>query len=150
MTMRFQPCSLAHGIRAWASLSPVPFLAPSLLAWPGCSYGGQVITHCTHKALGLSKARAAKRVADRMITLARRGDLAARRRAAAALGRKDNVSELFERLANQFDGRQGGYTRLVKLGQRRSDGSEMAILEWVGVAVPQRRKKKRKDEVKTS
>ena len=79
----------------------------------------------------VSKAKEAKRDADKMVTLARKGTLAARRLAAARLRRPEAVSRLFESVVPAMEGRKGGYTRVTKLGQRRSDGSEMAILEWV-------------------
>jgi large subunit ribosomal protein L17 len=91
----------------------------------------------------LVKAKAAQRLADRMVTLARKGGLAARRMAVSELGRKRSVSRLFDEMLPQFEGRQGGYTRVVKLGQRRSDGAEMAVLEWVGVAPPEKKKRKK-------
>jgi len=90
----------------------------------------------------VSKAKVAKRAADRMVTLARKGTLAARRQAVATLNNKDRVGELFENIAPGLSGRQGGYTRIVKLGRRSSDGSEMALLEWVDIAVPDKKKKK--------
>jgi large subunit ribosomal protein L17 len=96
----------------------------------------------------LSKAKAAQPLAERMVTLARRGTLAARRQAVARLHRKLAVSKLWE-LVPQFGQRQGGHTRIVKLGRRGSDGSEMAYLEWVDVApvvVPKKPKKAEKAE----
>ena len=81
----------------------------------------------------LAKAKAARVLADKMITLGKRGDLAARRRAISKLRRPDCVKTLFEDIAPNFENRQGGYTRIYKLGRRTSDSSEMAILEWVGM-----------------
>lgn len=98
----------------------------------------------------LPKARLARRLAERMITLARRKSLAARRQAIAVLRQPRVVTELFDTLAPQFEGRAGGYTRVLKLGQRRSDGAEMAMVEWVGVAVPDKTKKPRKVEASES
>jgi large subunit ribosomal protein L17 len=80
----------------------------------------------------VTKAKQARRIADKMVTLGRKGTLAARRQAISALQRTDRVGKLFADVVPQFEGRQGGYTRIVKLGKRSSDGSEMAILEWVG------------------
>ena len=91
----------------------------------------------------LPKARQARQLAEKMVTLARTGTLAARRRAVAVLHRRSRVAKLFAEIAPQFEGRHGGYSRIVKLGQRRGDGSEVALLEWVGVAVPDKRKKKK-------
>ena len=90
----------------------------------------------------ITKAKTAQRVADRMVTLGRKGTLAARRHALAVLNRKDRVSELFSNIAPGLAGRQGGYTRVVRLGRRSSDGSEMALLEWVDIAVPDKKRKK--------
>jgi large subunit ribosomal protein L17 len=66
--------------------------------------------------------------------------------AIAELRRPQRVAELFDRIVPQFAGRQGGYTRVIKLGRRRSDGSEMALLEWVGIAPAAKRRKKPKKE----
>ena len=92
----------------------------------------------------LAKAKLARSMAEKMVTLGRRGTLAARRQAVSALGRGREVSILFKDIAPRFEGRPGGYTRIVKLGQRRSDGSEMALLEWVDIAPPPTKKKKQK------
>lgn len=78
----------------------------------------------------LPKAKAARSLAERMVTLGKRGDLAARRRAIARLHQVDTVGTLFSAIAPAFKDRAGGYTRIMKLG-RRSDSAEMAILEWV-------------------
>jgi large subunit ribosomal protein L17 len=66
-----------------------------------------------------------------MITLGKRGDLHARRQAAAYIYEADVVYRLFEEIAPQYIGRNGGYTRVLKLGTRRGDGAEIAILELV-------------------
>ena len=79
----------------------------------------------------LPKAKAARRLADNMVTLGKEGTLAARRRAIAKLRRPDRVHELFSTIAPAFEGRAGGYTRIVRIGQRQSDSSDMAYLEWV-------------------
>ena len=83
----------------------------------------------------LPKARAARSLAEKMVTLGKRGDLHARRQAISKLRSKDAVHELFSAVAPAFADRQGGYTRILKLGARSSDASEMAILEWVDVTV---------------
>jgi len=92
----------------------------------------------------LVKARMASRSADKMVTIGKRGGLADRRLAVADLRDKDAVAALFKEIAPQFEGRAGGYTRVLKLGKRASDGAEMAILEWVGIALPVRKKKAEK------
>lgn len=96
----------------------------------------------------LPKARMARREAEKMVTLARENTLSARRRAIALLRRPDRVQTLFEAIAPRFEGRQGGYTRIVKLGARRGDGAEMALVEWVGIEAPDKRKKKKKADDK--
>jgi len=80
----------------------------------------------------LAKAKLARGLAERMVTLGKKGTLAARRRAISKLRAKSSVAKLFDEIdAGMFADRAGGYTRILKLGCRRSDGSEMAILEWV-------------------
>ena len=85
-----------------------------------------------------AKARAVRGQAERMITLAKRGNEAgdiqavnARRLAAARLGDNETVKKLFDDIAPRFENRQGGYTRIVKLGQRQGDAAEMVILELI-------------------
>ena len=79
-----------------------------------------------------AKAKAAKPVLERLITLGKRGDAHARRQAMAALGQdKFVVYRLFEEIAPRYAQRQGGYTRILKLGPRRSDSTEMVFLELV-------------------
>jgi large subunit ribosomal protein L17 len=92
----------------------------------------------------LTKAKAARRLADRMVTLGKRSTLAARRRALSALQHKEHVSRLFDEIAPQCADRAGGYTRVVRLGRRKSDSSEMAILEWVDIAPPEKKPKSEK------
>jgi large subunit ribosomal protein L17 len=78
-----------------------------------------------------AKAKAVKPFAEKMITLGKRGDLAARRQALAALRSNDVVYRLFAEVAPRFAERPGGYTRIVKLGQRQGDAAEMVYLELV-------------------
>jgi len=102
----------------------------------------------------LAKAKQARRLAERMVTLARKAaraeaaedKLAARRLAIARLMKPKPVAILFDEMISDFDGREGGYTRILKLGRRRSDGSEMALLEWVGVEPVNKKKKAKKVE----
>src|SRR5215510_4930434 len=78
------------------------------------------------------KAKALKPQFEKLITLAKRGDLHARRQALATLGQdKFAVHKLFEEIAPRYSSRNGGYTRIVKLGPRRSDSAEMVYLELV-------------------
>jgi len=90
----------------------------------------------------LAKAKLARRLAERMVTVGRRGSISARRVALVNLRQRKHVAALFTEIVPKFADRKGGYTRIVKLGQRRSDGSEMAVLEWVGIEVPDKGKKK--------
>jgi large subunit ribosomal protein L17 len=79
-----------------------------------------------------AKAKAVKPEIEKLITLAKRGDLHARRQALSALGQdKFVVYKLFEEIAPRYSERSGGYTRILKLGPRRSDSSEMVLLELV-------------------
>src|SRR5438094_1990545 len=79
-----------------------------------------------------AKAKAVKPEVERLITLAKRGDLHARRQALAALGQdKFAVYKLFEEIGPRYTDRPGGYTRILKLGPRKSDASEMVLLELV-------------------
>ena len=79
----------------------------------------------------LPKAKQARRDAEKMVTLARKGTLASRRLAASRLRSPEAVRKLFDAVVPAMDGRPGGYTRIVKTGTRRGDAAEMAILEWV-------------------
>ncbi|WP_079708133.1 50S ribosomal protein L17 [Paraliobacillus ryukyuensis] len=84
-----------------------------------------------------AKAKELRSVVDKMITLGKRGDLHARRQAASYLYNKeaseteDVVQKLFSDIATRYEERQGGYTRVLKLGPRRGDGAKMAVIELV-------------------
>jgi large subunit ribosomal protein L17 len=91
----------------------------------------------------VAKAKAARPVAEWMITLAKRGDLQARRQAASYLLDPGAVKFLFEDLSKRYASRQGGYTRLVHAGWRRGDGADLAVLELVGTEALQRLAAKR-------
>ena len=78
-----------------------------------------------------AKAKAVKPLAEKLITLGKRGDLHARRQALAALRSNDVVHRLFADIAPRFSDRPGGYTRIVKLGPRQGDAAEMVYLELV-------------------
>jgi large subunit ribosomal protein L17 len=84
----------------------------------------------------LAKAKALRPVAEKLVTLGKRGDLHARRTAVAELRHKEVVKKLFEEIAVASKDRKGGYTRITKLGQRRSDSAPMAYIEWVDAYVP--------------
>jgi len=81
----------------------------------------------------LAKAKAVRPLAERMVTLGKNGSLHARRTAFATLRQKDAVKKLFDQIAPQSAERNGGYTRIIRLGQRKSDSSSMAFIEWVDV-----------------
>ena len=91
---------------------------------------GAVITHGRIETT-LAKAKEARPLTEEMITLGRRGDLHARRQAMATLRSQEVVHKLFAEVAPRFEGRNGGYTRIVKLGPRKGDAAEMAYLEFV-------------------
>lgn len=77
------------------------------------------------------RAKALKRTAERVITFAKRGDLHARRQVLRVIADKQVVSKLFDELGPRYKSRNGGYTRVVKLGPRRGDGAFMSIIELV-------------------
>ncbi|OQY29104.1 MAG: 50S ribosomal protein L17 [Candidatus Cloacimonetes bacterium 4572_55] len=79
----------------------------------------------------LPKAKEMRRYVDKMITFGKRGNLHARRMSLRFLTDKDVVQSLFDNIAPRFIDRNGGYTRIYKLGPRRGDGAEMAIIELV-------------------
>ncbi|ABR50520.1 ribosomal protein L17 [Alkaliphilus metalliredigens QYMF] len=77
------------------------------------------------------KAKETRRAAEKMITLAKRGDLHARRQALAYMTEETVVTNLFEEIAPKYQDRNGGYTRIMKLGPRQGDAAEVCILELV-------------------
>ena len=79
----------------------------------------------------LAKAKAARSVAEKMVTLGKRGTIHDRRLAAARLHQEDVVKILFNEIAPSQKDRRGGYTRIVRLNQRQGDAGQLAILEWV-------------------
>jgi len=91
----------------------------------------------THKRVTttLAKAKAARSVADKMVTLGKSGTLHDRRLAAARLHQEEAVRILFNEIAPAQKERRGGYTRIVKLGTRQGDAGQKAILEWVELPV---------------
>lgn len=78
-----------------------------------------------------AKAKAIQPIAEKLITLARRGDLQARRQAAREVTDPAILKKLFDEIAPRMDGRDGGYTRIYKLGPRRGDAANMALIELV-------------------
>ena len=77
----------------------------------------------------LPKAKEARRLAERLVTYSLKGTVAARREAARYVPEKDLVKKLFDTIGPRFAGRNGGYTRIYRLGPREGDGAEMAVLE---------------------
>src|SRR5271155_878653 len=83
----------------------------------------------------LAKAKAARPLAEKLVTLGKGGTLHDRRLAVAKIGQRDAVATLFKQIAPGFKDRKGGYTRIVKLGPRESDSAPVAFLEWVDYVV---------------
>ena len=98
----------------------------SLLANLSCS----LIEHGRIRTT-VAKAKALRPIAERMVSLGKRGDLHARRQALAFLRQKDAVKKLFDEVAPAAASRRGGYCRITKLGPRPSDAAPMAFIEWV-------------------
>lgn len=97
------------------------------------------------------KAKAIKPMVDKMITLAKRDTLHARRQAAAFLNTPASVQKLFDKLGARFGNRNGGYTRIVRLAPRKGDGAEQVIIELVGSELVKRaadRAKRREERLK--
>ena len=82
----------------------------------------------------LAKAKAVRPLAERMVTLGKNGSIHARRTALSTLRQKSAVKKLFDDVAPRSAERHGGYTRIVRLGQRKSDSAPMAFIEWVDMA----------------
>lgn len=82
----------------------------------------------------LGKAKALRPFAEKLVTLGKRGDVHARRVARTYLRNDQGVKDLFDEIAPACGDRQGGYTRIVKLGMRASDAAPMALIEWVDFA----------------
>jgi len=121
----------------------------ALLANQVCS----LIAHQRIKTT-LAKAKAVRPLAEQMVTLGKNGSLHARRMAFSTLRQKDAVKKLFDDIAPRSTERNGGYTRIVRLGQRKSDSASMAFIEWVDAAqvteeiAPQEKPAKKQKEPK--
>jgi large subunit ribosomal protein L17 len=99
----------------------------------------------------LTRAKEVRSVAEKMITLGKKNTLASRRAALAYITKKEVVKKVFEELAPLYENRAGGYTQIFKLGPRRGDGAEMAIIKLVDYVKPvadDKSKKKAKKEEK--
>jgi len=83
----------------------------------------------------LAKAKAVRPLAEKMLTLGKKASLHNRRTAMSVLGQKDAVKKLFEEIAPRSATRNGGYTRIIKLGYRQSDSAPLALIEWVDAPV---------------
>lgn len=94
----------------------------------------------------LAKAKAVRPVAEKMITLAKKDTLHARRLSLRFIYKKPVVKKLFDEIGPRFTERPGGYTRIVKIGPRAGDGAEMAILELIGSEFKKKEKKKKGKE----
>jgi len=90
-----------------------------------------------------AKAKEARPLAEKLITLGKKGTLHARRQVLAVLYKESSAVRLFDVIAPRFTERPGGYTRVVKLGPRLGDGAEMAMLELVGSEIKKKEKKKK-------
>lgn len=91
------------------------------------------------------RAKATRRLAEKMITLGKRDSLHARRQAAAFLQTPEATQKLFADLAPRFADRPGGYTRIIRRGWRIGDGAELAILEFIGSELKKKEKKSKRE-----
>jgi large subunit ribosomal protein L17 len=96
----------------------------------------------------LAKAKAVRPLAEKMVTLGKKGSIHARRTALATLRQKNAVKKLFDDIAPRSINRNGGYTRIVKLGQRKSDSASMAFIEWMDAAVATEEKQAEEQKAK--
>ena len=97
------------------------------------------------------KAKAIKPLVDNMVTLGKDGSLHARRQAAQFLQTPDSLKRLFDKIAPKFGQREGGYTRITRIGPRQGDGAELCKLELVGTELVKRaaeRAKRREERLK--
>ena len=96
----------------------------------------------------LTRAKEVRSVAEKMITLGKKNTLASRRAALAYITKEDVVTKVFSELAPLYENRNGGYTQIFKLGPRRGDGAEMAIIKLVDYVKPTADDSKKKKEKK--
>lgn len=94
----------------------------------------------------LPKAKELRRLADRMVTLAKKGTLHARRNAAQVVRNRQAVRKLFAELGPRYHSRNGGYTRVLKLGYRHGDGAPMALIEYLGYQPKSKQEPKKKNK----
>lgn len=81
--------------------------------------------------LTLARAKEVRKMAEKMITIAKYDDLASKKKAFAYITKEETVKKLFDEIAPKYDGRDGGYTRIIQIGPRRGDAAEMCILELI-------------------
>ncbi|SRR5579875_96274 len=91
-----------------------------------------------------AKAKELRRFADKMVTLGKQGDLAARRMAFAFMQSRDAVKKLFDEIAPQFKERAGGYTRVIKFERRRGDAAPLSVIEFTGTSDTAAKKPRKK------
>jgi len=96
----------------------------------------------------LAKAKEARPLAEKMITLAKKNTLHTKRQALRFLTKEKTVKKLFEEIGPRFSERPGGYTRIVKIGPRMGDGAQMAMFELIGSEYKKKEKKKKEKEAK--
>ena len=96
----------------------------------------------------LTRAKEVRSMAEKMITLGKKNTLASRRAALAYITKEDVVTKVFTELAPMYAERNGGYTQIYKLGPRRGDGAEMAIVKLIDYVKPSEEDKKAKKEKK--
>ncbi len=103
-------------------------------------FRNQLTALFTHERIvtTVPKAKELRPIAERMVTLARTGTLPARRKVLTMVPDKDVVRRLFDEIAPRFVDRPGGYTRIVRLGNRRGDGAELALIEFVDYTPPEK------------
>ncbi|MBW1696698.1 MAG: 50S ribosomal protein L17 [Deltaproteobacteria bacterium] len=95
-----------------------------------------------------AKAKELKRWADNLITLAKRGDLHARRQALSIVREKEVVHKLFKEAEDRFNGSSGGYTRVIRLGARPGDAAPMSVVELVSSEMGKKKKERKKKQAK--
>ncbi len=94
----------------------------------------------------LTRAKEVRAMTEKMITIAKKNTLAARRQALAYITSEEVVRKLFDTIAPSYEGKNGGYTVIYKLGPRRGDGAEMAVIKLIGTEKPEEATEEKKEE----
>ena len=94
----------------------------------------------------LTRAKEVRAMTEKMITVAKKNNLAARRQALAYITSEEVVRKLFDSIAPSYEGKNGGYTVIYKLGPRRGDGAEMAVIKLIGTEKPEEATEEKKEE----